>query len=70
MQKSSAEVLEDEEIIQQSRIFIADVVGDELLHKEGGNALWKTVYYALKPGVVRLVSVISTLSYHLIFETL
>jgi hypothetical protein len=50
---ASAQVLEDEEIIQQSRVFIADVVGDELLHKEGGNALWKTVYYAMKPGVVR-----------------
>jgi hypothetical protein len=51
--KASTELLEDREIMDQSRQFIADVMGDDLLQKEGGNALINTVYHALKPGVIR-----------------
>jgi hypothetical protein len=56
LQKSSAEVLADQQILEQSKQFIVDVVGDEVLHKEGGHALWNTVYYAVKPGIRRYVN--------------
>jgi hypothetical protein len=39
--------------LSQSRQFIAEVMGDDLLQKEGGNALINTVYHALKPGMIR-----------------
>jgi hypothetical protein len=41
------------QVSQQSRHFIAEVVGDDLLQKEGGQALWQSIKYALEPGVIR-----------------
>lgn len=41
------------QISQQSRQFIADVVGDDLLQKEGGHALWQSIKYAIQPGIIR-----------------
>lgn len=53
LQKASNEVLEDEEVQRQSRTFVATVMGDDLLQREGGTALWKSVLYALQPGMIR-----------------
>ena len=36
------------------RKFVADVMGDDLLQQEGGNALMKSVTYALQPGLIRI----------------
>jgi hypothetical protein len=44
------------QVSQQSRHFIAEVVGDDLLQKEGGQALWQSIKYALEPGVIRCLS--------------
>jgi len=52
--KTSVEVLRDEEIVARSRGFVSDVVGDAALQKEGGNALWHSVTYALQPGIIRI----------------
>lgn len=41
------------QVSQQSRLFIAEVVGDDLLQKEGGHALWQSIKYALSPGIIR-----------------
>jgi hypothetical protein len=32
---------------------VTDVMGDDQLQREGGDALWNSVRHALKPGVVR-----------------
>jgi hypothetical protein len=53
LQSSTTEVISNEEILTQSRQFVANVMGDDVLQKEGGNALWNTMYHALKPGVIR-----------------
>lgn len=37
-----------------NRKFVADVMGDDLLQQEGGNALMKSVTYALQPGLIRI----------------
>lgn len=54
LQTASNEVLQDDEILGQSRNFVANVMGDDLLQREGGTALWKSVLYALQPGVIRV----------------
>ena len=41
------------QIISRSKEFVADVMGDDMLQKEGGDALWKSVSHALKPGLTR-----------------
>jgi len=55
LQTSTTEVIQDEELLHQSRQFVTNVMGDDLLQQEGGNALWNTMYHALKPGVIRYV---------------
>ena len=52
---STSTVLANEEIIAQSKGFVADVMGDDTLQKEGGDALWNSVTHALKPGLIRCV---------------
>eukprot|EP00598_Pedospumella_elongata_P003039 CAMPEP_0184985598 /NCGR_PEP_ID=MMETSP1098-20130426/14200_1 /TAXON_ID=89044 /ORGANISM="Spumella elongata, Strain CCAP 955/1" /LENGTH=353 /DNA_ID=CAMNT_0027509691 /DNA_START=202 /DNA_END=1263 /DNA_ORIENTATION=- len=54
---SISDLMHDDEISHQSRQFIADVVGDDLLQKEGGYALWNSIQYALKPGIIRVTGV-------------
>ena len=39
--------------MDESRDFIATVMGDEMLRREGGDALWSSVQHALKPGLYR-----------------
>ena len=44
------------QIIAQSKDFVTDVMGDDALQKEGGDALWNSVTHALKPGAIRYVT--------------
>lgn len=47
-------VIHNEDISSQSRQFVAEVMGDETLQKQGGTALWNSIYHALTPGVMQL----------------
>jgi hypothetical protein len=40
-------------VIKQSREFVAEVVGDDKIQREGGDALWNSITHALRPGLVR-----------------
>lgn len=42
-------------MINLSREFVAEVVGDDKIQREGGDALWNSITHALRPGLVRLV---------------
>lgn len=45
------------QILEESRKFAGDVMGDDRLQKEGGDAIWKSLHYALQPGVIRLTGI-------------
>lgn len=47
----------NEDVISQSREFIADVMGDDKIQREGGDALWNSVSHALRPGLNRFAGV-------------
>lgn len=50
------------QIIAQSKDFVTDVMGDDALQKEGGDALWNSVTHALKPGAIRCVTAFTSSS--------
>lgn len=56
VQAAAQDLLADEQVVEESRRFIADVMGDDSLQKEGGDALWNSLNYALKPGFIKYVS--------------
>jgi hypothetical protein len=29
-------------------------MGDDSLQKEGGNAIWRSMHYAMQPGIIRM----------------
>jgi hypothetical protein len=41
------------QIIEHSKDFVSDVIRDESVQREGGDALLKTVAHALRPGIAR-----------------
>lgn len=45
------QILSDQEVVAQSRDFVVEVMGDELIQREGGDALWNSIKHALRPGV-------------------
>ena len=51
--EGSSNVMKNEEISVQSRQFVAEVMGDDSLQREGGNALWNSIYHAVVPGAIR-----------------
>lgn len=51
---SAQAALADEEVVSKSRDFVADVMADAKIQKEGGDAIWNSVTHALKPGVLRV----------------
>ncbi len=53
--EGSSNVMKNEEISVQSRQFVAEVMGDDSLQREGGDALWNSVYHAIVPGAIRYV---------------
>lgn len=57
LMQSTSVVLQDGEIVSKSKEFIAEVMDDDMLQREGGDALMKSVTYALKPGIRTIVGV-------------
>jgi len=55
MNDSAQSVMEDDQILLRSKDFLAEVVGDDRLQREGGNALWNTVTHAVKPSFYRVL---------------
>ena len=55
MLDSSKGVMEDATIMEQSREFLTEVVADDRLQREGGDALWNTIAHAVKPSAYRVV---------------
>lgn len=53
----SASILGDDEVVAQSRGFVVEVMGDELIQREGGDAIWNSVKHALKPGIIRIAGI-------------
>ena len=41
-------------LLSFDRKFVADVMGDDMLQQEGGDALMRSVTYALQPGLIRI----------------
>lgn len=41
------------QVVSRSKEFVAEVMGDDTLQREGGDALFKSVYHALTPGLYR-----------------
>ena len=54
MTDSTEFVLSDHKVLLHSQNFVADVMSDENLQREGGTAIWKSVNHAIKPGMVKL----------------
>lgn len=52
------------QVQEESRCFVAEVMGDDKLQREGGDALWNSVRHALKPGFIRYVSLCRQLLCH------
>jgi hypothetical protein len=55
LSEAALSVLRDGAVTHLSREFVADVMGDDDLHKEGGHALWHSLAYALQPGLLRFL---------------
>lgn len=55
LMESANTVLQDHEILQKSKEFVAEVVGDDMIQRESGDALLNTALHALKPGSIRIV---------------
>ena len=41
------------QIAARSREFVQDVMRDDRLQREGGDAIWNSVYHAMVPGALR-----------------
>ena len=53
--KSTQDILRDDKVIDQSRDFVADVMGDDRLQRKTGTALFNTFSHAISPSVTRCV---------------
>ena len=51
--EGSSNVMKNDEVSVQSRQFVAEVMGDDSLQREGGDALWNSIYHAVVPGAIR-----------------
>ena len=47
---SAHKTLNDPEILDHSMEFAADVVGDDVVQRTSGEALWNTISYSIRPG--------------------
>lgn len=52
---SSHKVLEDPEVVDHSKTFIAEVVADDALQRTGGTAIWNSFQYSFQPKLVRVL---------------
>ncbi|GMH78260.1 hypothetical protein TL16_g07729 [Triparma laevis f. inornata] len=57
---SSHVVMSDPEILDHSKEFVADVVADDAIQRTGGDALWNTITYSVRPGEVELRAGVSS----------
>lgn len=48
--ESAHKTLNDPEILDHSMEFAADVVGDDVVQRTSGEALWNTISYSFRPG--------------------
>lgn len=55
--KSSQAVLTDNQVLSQSQEFVADVMGDDRLQREGGHALINSISHAVRPTFLRMLGV-------------
>ena len=53
--KSTQDILRDGKVIDQSRDFVADVMGDDRLQRKTGTALFNTFSHAISPSVTRCI---------------
>lgn len=65
--ESAHKTLNDPEILDHSMEFAADVVGDDVVQRTSGEALWNTISYSFRPG---FASVLSTLGVSLVLLSL
>jgi len=68
MAESASRTMEDTKIMDQSRDFLAEVVGDDRLQREGGNALWNTVAHAVQPSMYRVAGFTLTCASALVLQ--
>eukprot|EP01035_Chromulina_nebulosa_P018409 gene18409-24112_t len=57
LSEASKEVLKNDQVVNQSRDFVADVMGDDKVQREGGDAIWNSISHALSPGLRRFAGV-------------
>ncbi|CAN0229952.1 unnamed protein product, partial [Discosporangium mesarthrocarpum] len=55
MSASSHKVLEDDTVLLRSKVFVAEVMGDDAVQRSGGDALWNTVQYALQTRLIKVI---------------
>lgn len=48
-------LLRCDQISERAREFVQDVMRDDRLQREGGDAIWNSVYHATVPGAVRYI---------------
>lgn len=41
------------QVVESAKAFVADVVHDDWLQRESGDALWQSVQHAVVPGLMR-----------------
>ena len=49
-----SQVLDDPEVVEHSKGFVADVVADDSLQRTGGTAIWNSFQYSFQPKLVRV----------------
>ena len=55
MVHSSHTVLNDAGILEHSKEFASDVIGDDSVQRTSGDALWKTITYSVRPGFISVL---------------
>ena len=43
-------------VMEHSKEFVADVVADDAIQRMGGDALWNTITYSVRPGLASLLA--------------
>ncbi|TFJ82348.1 hypothetical protein NSK_006321 [Nannochloropsis salina CCMP1776] len=52
---SSHKVLEDPQVVDHSKTFVAEVVADDALQRTGGTAIWNSFQYSFQPKLARVL---------------
>ena len=53
---ASHAVMNDPGVMEHSKEFVADVVADDAIQRTGGDALWNTITYSVRPGIASLLA--------------